>query len=698
MTVSSSDAETSPLLSPTGGASVNSSGDGSSLERNELNSAKKIGYDAATTRLVSDGATADGVGAGVEASSSAETSQQHQQWIGDRTSVQQPRHHDHATYAHSSPTTARSQPSSKRRGAAAVTPTDFYYNIPANPTIQRYYRFTATKTTPFIALYKRPLETYPEITSDEQDNDNNGDRRRKHSQPPPPPNPQNDTTGLLTRSMVLPSHGTDPTGRWILVSVGGRTGWARRSSMVTDDVIHEDVDGNHNGIQANDESDAQFNKATNSLQQCLPCTTTTPTSMETNPQPTFQPSPTFSVLEGWMGNHVFLCNGKIMLGSDAPLFFVTNALLVLGMGVYFGIVLPSLMEHDPNRHNVDDGNNGMILDVGGEDDSMQQQQQQIQQTHYHTTHLWTSHPITIYTSILSSILALYSLWKCATTDPGILPPVSSPLRPPPPQDSIPNGGTIPLGGPLGYRYCTTCNIHRPPRSKHCNSCNCCVSKFDHHCPWVGACIGERNHGTFFLFLCSVTVLTVIITVSCWRVVVECYFEGVADVVEEEEEEVSTYHGGKYNNTTIETQHPFHYKIAWHVLSSLPIEVAFGLFSLLCAWSLLSLSCFHALIITLAQTTNERVRGVYQYGGIANPADEGCWRNWKNVLCGRVAESRLPRDFSALVTMPSNSMKYENGDVENNEGVQTEEVVESVWPGWQYSHSFTTLIHSSPQKQ
>ena len=33
---------------------------------------------------------------------------------------------------------------------------------------------------------------------------------------------QSDTTGLLTRSMVLPSHGTDPSGKWILVSVGGR--------------------------------------------------------------------------------------------------------------------------------------------------------------------------------------------------------------------------------------------------------------------------------------------------------------------------------------------------------------------------------------------------------------------------------------------------------------------------------------------
>jgi hypothetical protein len=78
---------------------------------------------------------------------------------------------------------------------------DFYYRVPANPTVQRYYRFTASPATPFIALYKRPLDAYLE-----------GDGATA---------PQHDTTGMLTRSLVLPSHGTDPSGRWILVSVGG---------------------------------------------------------------------------------------------------------------------------------------------------------------------------------------------------------------------------------------------------------------------------------------------------------------------------------------------------------------------------------------------------------------------------------------------------------------------------------------------
>ena len=99
-----------------------------------------------------------------------------------------------------------------------ITPTSFYYNPILNPTIQRYYKFTSTKSTPFIALYKRPLEIYPESTLTEHEIL----IQRQYQNKPGSKGNQSDTTGLLTRSMVLPSHGTDPSGKWILVSVGGR--------------------------------------------------------------------------------------------------------------------------------------------------------------------------------------------------------------------------------------------------------------------------------------------------------------------------------------------------------------------------------------------------------------------------------------------------------------------------------------------
>jgi hypothetical protein len=180
-------------------------------------------------------------------------------------------------------------------------------------------------------------------------------------------------------------------------------------------------------------------------------------------------------------------------------------------------------------------------------------------------------------------------------------------------------------------------------------------------------------------------------------------EDIERVEQEEEEEededdmlwnpASDYHPhSRYStNNIMNNTQPFYYQAALRTLSSHPLEVAFGLFSLLCSWSLLSLTCFHAVIITLAQTTNERVRGVFQYGGIVNPADEGCWGNWIRLCCNRIPESMLPTDFSEEVMLPTRNF---NNDILN--GVMNADmdeirplVEETVWPGWQYSRFFSS---------
>lgn len=82
--------------------------------------------------------------------------------------------------------------------------------------------------------------------------------------------------------------------------------------------------------------------------------------------------------------------------------------------------------------------------------------------------------------------------------------------------------------------------------------------------------------------------------------------------------------------------------------SMPVTVLLGTFTLLSTYTLLSLLLYHAVIISVAQTTNERVRGVYRYGTASNTADEGCVRNWYAACCAPVPPSRLPPDFSAVV--------------------------------------------------
>ena len=383
-----------------------------------------------------------------------------------------------------------------------------FFFAPQNPTLQTYYRFTSSALTPIAALHRRP-----------------GD--------------PSGVTALLRRSAVVPSHGTQEENgkKWVLVSIGGRSGWVQ-------------------GLE---------------------------------------PAKTFTASEAWMGNHIFV--GRLMLGSDAPSLFFSLVLIVLGIGVQFGVLLPRL---DELQNHV-------------------------------------SPAVTWWLSLVFAVSTLVSLWLTSTTDPGIIPAVSSPLKPPVPEDGTP------IGGPLGYRYCSTCNIFRPPRSKHCNSCNVCVSKFDHHCPWTGCCIGERNHRYFFAFLVSVSGLSILATATAMRLLLAVYLD--------EAVLTSGGIGPVLNLTSIdnvaaygeETTHRL-----WKVMLSMPFTVLFGMFTLLTAWSIVSLLCYHMVIISVAQTTNERVRGVYRYGSVPNPADRGCSSNWWSAFCDPLPASQIPPDFTETV--------------------------------------------------
>lgn len=438
-----------------------------------------------------------------------------------------------------------------------------YYFGGENANIQNYYRFTSSSITPFAALLKEP-----NMHGSEGGGSTHG------------------VTGLLRRSAVLPSHGTDSTGKWILVSVGGRSGWARRKRL----------------------QELQDNPGS-----CLNADLKIPT------QGFFQETKSFKATDAWMGNHVFLCNGKIMLGSDAPLFFFTNVMLFVCASITFFVLLPHL-------------------------DSISS----------HGSHLGT----TLGTLLL--VLSTYLfLWIAGTSDPGILPPRSFPSKPPIPTDG-------PIGGSLGYKYCATCNIFRPPRSKHCNSCNVCVSKFDHHCPWVGNCIGERNHRSFFLFLVSVASLAILVTIICIRIIILTYKHSIPTPnIEFDIASNSTFStfADPTNTTFANTESIHNFRIFFHDLASIPVVVGFGTFVLTCAWSLTSLLLYHFIIIAVAQTTNERVRGVYSFDRCENPADEGICKNYFRAFFGPRMKSKVPYDFSEDVLCdPCEDVVWDGGDI------------------------------------
>lgn len=121
--------------------------------------------------------------------------------------------------------------------------------------------------------------------------------------------------------------------------------------------------------------------------------------------------------------------------------------------------------------------------------------------------------------LVATAISIWSCWLAATTDPGIIPRSTAP---PPPSR---RDRTIQLNGrTILVKFCETCRIWRPPRASHCATCNNCVQRFDHHCPWLGNDIGIRNYRSYFTFVSSSAVGTLVMMVAAvWSIIIKVQF-------------------------------------------------------------------------------------------------------------------------------------------------------------------------------
>lgn len=181
-------------------------------------------------------------------------------------------------------------------------------------------------------------------------------------------------------------------------------------------------------------------------------------------------------------------------------------------------------------------------------------------------------------------------------------------------------------------------------------------------------------------------MTIVTSLSSLRILVQAYLDvdptaTTLSTMSLEEEEMTKFHR------------------LCKAIMSIKLTFLFGTFTLLCAWSLTSLLLFHAMIISIAQTTNERVRNVYRASrgfslcgrksttsssstaedhsnnsmtGADNEADQGCCPNWYRSFCSPVPVSRLPPDMSATVvcqyaSTTGDETVWTGGDTSGEEG-------------------------------
>mmetsp|Transcript_108016 Transcript_108016/g.230668 ORF Transcript_108016/g.230668 Transcript_108016/m.230668 type:complete len:325 (+) Transcript_108016:144-1118(+) len=172
------------------------------------------------------------------------------------------------------------------------------------------------------------------------------------------------------------------------------------------------------------------------------------------------------------------------------------------------------------------------------------------------------------------------------------------------------------GHPFKLKYCTTCNIYRPPRCTHCSVCENCIERFDHHCPWVGNCIGKRNYWLFYSFVSTTGALNSFVLVTAMaQLVVLCL---------EFQDELGKGTGDAFVDAMREEY----------------LAAALAVYCAAIVWFTVGLCTYHNYLIATNQTTYEQIKGVYSNGN--NPFHRGISGNYKDVLCSKVR----PRYFNA----------------------------------------------------
>lgn len=214
-------------------------------------------------------------------------------------------------------------------------------------------------------------------------------------------------------------------------------------------------------------------------------------------------------------------------------------------------------------------------------------------------------PFAVCQMVLASLIAFSFLFS-SFSNPGIVPrnnKIPEELKNSLDLRGQPQPRFLRLNGiTVKQKFCSTCNIYRPPRSKHCSFCDNCVLRFDHHCTWLGNCVGLHNYR---FFVCLIYCATIYLFQDIYVVV--CL---LCDIADEEYGDDADF-------------------INWLFLLCQNIYLVFLLiYCVFLMVAVLLLSVYHTVISLQNLTTNEHVKNYYR----ENPFDYGPTLNLKQIYC------------------------------------------------------------------
>ena len=204
---------------------------------------------------------------------------------------------------------------------------------------------------------------------------------------------------------------------------------------------------------------------------------------------------------------------------------------------------------------------------------------------------------------------------------------------------------------VATRFCSHCQVNKPPRAHHCRICGVCVLRMDHHCPWINNCVGAHNYKYFFLFL----VYTVI---SCtYSFAAICFFGAHNLSTRARRSRRRMRHGHEASPLPSPTPDPstlgpdgepdfWSFSVPPALTTvTVPQTVAMMLTALVAitfAIGVTALLVWHISLISKNSTTIAYYRQGEEEAVFTDPADGktyahvynlGCWANWRDILGG-----------------------------------------------------------------